>query len=180
MAQRSPLLVTPDEAKLVLRAVNRAMRPVRGSGGIKVSETDKSLNLSFTRTQLRGHGRAGAGGAAASPFRIKEIWENVLVCRTWDGTSDGDTNIYVAKPYLLQQVESHYPWIDGSSLTSVNTQEITVEVSSIEYTWRVTLPYAVNEVIWATPYTLGDIMVTTTEVVWMDDNRNGHAWGEVQ
>jgi len=45
MAQRSPLLVTPDEAKLVLRAVNRAMRPVRGSGGIKVSETDKSLNL---------------------------------------------------------------------------------------------------------------------------------------
>lgn len=120
---------------------------------------------------------AAAGGAGAEPYRIKEVFDNHLRCRTWDGTTDGGTDVLIAKPFQLRHVTANYPWIDAASLATVNAQEVTVEVSAVEYTWRVTLPYAVNEVIWASPTTLGDVVISAVPLTLEDTNRAGHAWG---
>lgn len=49
----------------------------------------------------------GGGGAAAPAlslqrFRLKSIGANTLTCRTWDGSSEGATDVLVAKPTKLR------------------------------------------------------------------------------
>jgi len=111
----------------------------------------------------------GSGGAGSSPFRLKSIQNDYLTCRTWDGTTDGSTDVYVAKPFLLRHALANYSTI--SSFTTVNSQQATVIAiaDSVTYTWRVVLPYAVNDVIWAHRTTLGDVTVSSQPVIWEDD-----------
>lgn len=122
---------------------------------------------------------AGGGGSSIIPLKIDVIENDYLICNTWDGTTLGTTDIYVAKPYLLQQISHNYPWIDTSSLTTINDQTVTVEVMSVQFTWQITPPYAEGEVIWATPTTLDDIAISPgVYCSYVDLNTNGHAWAE--
>jgi len=126
---------------------------------------------------------AGGGattGGGATPMRITEIYVDHLICRTWDGSANGADDIVVAKPFLLRHTQANYPWIDAASLASVDAQTLTVEVSTVEYTWKVAVPYAVDEVLWASPTTLADVTVGYVDALWEDTNRNAHAWAEVQ
>ena len=109
------------------------------------------------------------------PFRIKSVQNDYLTCRTWDGTNDGDTDVLIAKPFLLRHLLANYPWL--TSFTTVGASQATVVYSSVSYTWKVTLPYAVNEVIWAHRSGLGDVTVSGDPLVWEDANHGAHAWG---
>lgn len=79
-----------------------------------------SHNVRVTRTRV-GTGLLGVAAAESEPaspavsverFRLKSMGTNVLVCRTWDGTSEGDTDTFVAKPTKLQP-RIAYERIDG-------------------------------------------------------------------
>jgi len=116
-----------------------------------------------------GDAAGGGDAAGSSPFRVKSIQNDYLTCRTWDGTTDGSTDVYVAKPFLLRHALANYSTI--SSFTTVNSQQATVIAiaDSVTYTWRVVMPYAVNDVIWAHRTTLGDVTVSSQPVTWEDD-----------
>lgn len=40
-------------------------------------------------------------------FRLKSVQDDYLVCRTWDGTTEGETDYNVAKPYDLRRTGWH-------------------------------------------------------------------------
>ena len=42
---------------------------------------------------------SGGGGGASGPYRVKDVEDDYLVCRTWDGTSEGTDDVYIAKEY---------------------------------------------------------------------------------
>lgn len=113
--------------------------------------------------------------SSATPFIVQSIQNNWLTCRTWDGSTAGSTDILVAKPFLLRHVLANYPQL--TSFTTVNAQQATVVESGNTYTWKVTLPYAADEIIWAQPTTLGDLTSGGNPLVWEDTNRGAHAWG---
>lgn len=52
-----------------------------------------------------GGGGGGAGGCEVGLFRVKYGSDqgDYIVCRTWDGSVEGDTDVPVAKPYLCRR-----------------------------------------------------------------------------
>lgn len=44
----------------------------------------------------------GGGGSQIATFRYKSMQDDYLVCRTWDWTTEGDTDVLIAKPYDLR------------------------------------------------------------------------------
>lgn len=165
--------VSAREWNAVVRAVNMMLKMTGDGKYIRVNMRTAGPSVELVIGNL-------LGGTGVSPYRIKSIHNDYLTCRSWNGTTDGTTDVLIAKPFLLRHVSNNYPWIDTSSLATVNAQEVTVDVSSVEYTWRVTLPYAVDEVIWATATSLGDVSVSGTPLTLEDTNRAGHAWGVVE
>lgn len=49
--------------------------------------------------------RPGSGGAPAGAvrYRLKSVQANYVTCRTWDGTNEGSTDVYIAKPARLRE-----------------------------------------------------------------------------
>lgn len=55
-----------------------------------------------------------ATGIAVQRFRIKGwLGDDYLVCRTWDGATEGDTDILVAKPWDLRLMPFHEQTVNG-------------------------------------------------------------------
>ena len=52
----------------------------------------------------------------AQHFHIKSIQDDYLTCRTWDGTSEGGSDVYVAKPYEFRRSKTNEV-IDGTTFT---------------------------------------------------------------
>lgn len=79
-----------------------------------------------TLTIDTGGGGAPAAAVGVQRFRLKSIGTNVLVCRTWDGTTEGATDTFVAKPTKLQP-RILYEYLDGRLWTYTypsNTQRV--------------------------------------------------------
>lgn len=63
--------------------------------GYKVRQTTSGTVLEI----VPGNGKASSGPQA---YRFKSMQDDYLVCRTWDGTTEGATDVNVAKPTLLR------------------------------------------------------------------------------
>lgn len=81
---------------------------------------------------------SGAGGPNQqgwNPFcnrlRVKSVSDDYLICRTWDGTNEGTSDIYVAKPYTLRKTPYHGKTItfNGTALTFSYSNGVTRSVS---------------------------------------------------
>lgn len=64
-------------------------------------------------------------------LRVKSVNDDHLVCRTWDGTTEGTTDINVAKPYVLRKTPYHGKTItfNGVALTFTYTNGFTRTVA---------------------------------------------------
>jgi hypothetical protein len=73
------------------------MRITSGSEN-RVSLAERSFVI-----QIKDNGNgSGGGGSVSGPYRIKSVRGDYVVCRTWDGSSEGSTDIYIAKPWKLR------------------------------------------------------------------------------
>lgn len=77
-----------------------------GGGG-----KNTTVNLAFQRLIVT------AFGNALTPTRLP----NLLVCRTWDGTNIGNTDIYVAKCLNMRQVGKEFFYDNGDNITQTYT-----------------------------------------------------------
>ena len=72
-----------------------------------------STTVKFEQTTrgIRAHARAVQNQqvAAATRYRVKGVYSTYLVCRTWDGTAEGGSDVYVAKPPHLRWYATAWP-----------------------------------------------------------------------
>ncbi len=115
-----------------------------------------------------------ASGGQRQRFVIKSITDDYLVCHTWDGTTEGTVDEYVAKPPELRH--SRTAW-NGIAFTaySLSLQKCTATKSSVVETWYVTPIYVVGDELTADGGISGGTGVTAAPY-WQDQNRAGRAW----
>ncbi len=125
--------------------------------------------------------RPGGGGSSKpQPHRFKSMGTDHLICRTWDGTNQGTTDVLIAKPPTLWfSVASKV--LRGTTITysaySLTGQSRTSTSASKTETELITPSYETDDIIWAVS---GKTFVSTgtppTELTLCDDNRGSRAW----
>lgn len=120
----------------------------------------------------------GGGSAGLKLHRFKSMGTDHLVCRTWDGTTEGSTDIKIAKPDKLR-FSITAATIDTVALaysdydTSAQTRSASDGTSS--ETQVITPRYLVNDLIWAMTCTTL-VTVTGTVLTLLDLNISARAW----
>lgn len=107
----------------------------RYSGNIIVCMPDlKSLETgALVPVRWEGMGQDGRhwwtvlapSSGGVSMYRVKTVYDDYLKCRSWDGTTEGSTDVYVAKPWELRKSSFHNLTIDGVTYVSTGTQSRT-------------------------------------------------------
>ena len=175
--------------------------------GDPVSATEWNLLVDLLQREVRGPNVIAdatgwtvlpAYGGAAMAFeqlRVIEEFNDYLRCHSWDGSVEGTTDIYVAKPYMLRHVLSHYAII--THLTTLAVYSIRVDDKDDAnpddpYTiedWAVTPPYF-NDTdypdhvceIWAVETDTGVTRPVQGEddepVTLLDINYDARAWAQ--
>lgn len=127
---------------------------------------------------------APGSGATVKQFKITSIANSdYLVCRTWDGTTLGDADVNVAKPYTLRQGPFHGKTLNGiaySYLTSQRRSLTHATLASATSEEVVTPPYAVDDQILAVEPkggpTGGYVTSSLAAATWEDTNSLGRVW----
>lgn len=110
--------------------------------------------------------------------RFKSQGNDYIVCRSWNGSDEGDTDIYIAKPWKLRHTASHYEIID--SLTTDNAYTVTVTVGESEYQWKLTESYEVDDELYYVAVAGTGVTVSGVgELTKIDMNVDGRAWSVV-
>lgn len=150
--------------------------------GITVSESDGTPSVSdvteikFPAGTVTNDGGGVVSISAVAPvqmLRLKSIQADYLTCRTWDGTTEGSTDILVAKSYKLRNsIVSAV--IDGVTVTYAypDTVTRTATISGSNETQVIVPRYLVNDLILG--MTVGYTGVTAVTVI--DLNLDGRAW----
>lgn len=94
------------------------------SAQIKVSRTTRGCHLRFTEQAAPAAAEAGV----IKQFRLKEVFGDYLRCREFDGTTEGGTDILVAKPYKLRRTP-----FDGAGHEVTFKRESNGQVQTIGY-----------------------------------------------
>ncbi len=176
MPEEYPVDMTIDDARILAETI-RAMRNVRGAGGITVTWTPGGgLTISGP-----GKGRPQPAGTLIKRMVVKSIENDYLVCRALDG-DDTETaqDIAVAKQPELRHHKDYYPNV--SVLTTIDEQEVTVTVSGEAETWI--LPSELEYVANTTHILAARVGKTgvqtdddpAEEIYWMDLNGAGRVW----
>jgi hypothetical protein len=79
------------------RAVKDTVAWVRNFRGPNVRNDPRGATFSLPSSGGRTPPQMG-GGSTVTQFRFKEEFENYIRCRTWDGTTEGTIDYYIAKP----------------------------------------------------------------------------------
>jgi hypothetical protein len=124
----------------------------------------------------------GGSGYTEGVFRFKSMEAEYLVCRaTTDGSTDGGTDIYVAKPYKLRWSAPNVT-IDGQAVTYANydltSQKREATCQSVMAKEAITPRYVLNDLVWANQPGITLVTVSGTGLIWMDLNRDGRAWAK--
>jgi hypothetical protein len=119
------------------------------------------------------------GGSQVKRFRLKEVKSEYLVCRTWDGTTEGDSDVNVAKsPKLrctiteegLDGVVYEYAYTSNEERTSTDTDDNTTESQ------RIVPRFLVDDEIFAISCSTGVTDDDDAEIGLMDLNLDARAW----
>lgn len=142
-----PSFLSASYANRIVWALNALLtaKIVRGdSDELKVSR-DGNIIL-----QLSDHTEASSGsGVAGQRYKITAVNTDYLTCRTYDGSTTGGTDIYVAYPDELR---------GSAPITNAEIRK----------------PYAVNDEIWAIEPDGGTGQATATD--WIDINCDARKW----
>ncbi len=123
--------------------------------------------------------QAGGAGESVTLYRFKSMGLNHINCRTWDGTTEGSSDVFIAKPFKLR-FSITTETIRGTTFTytgfdTTNQSRIATGGGNQE-TQFITPMYLVNDLIYA--------MSATTLVTFaggpvssVDLNADGRAFG---
>jgi hypothetical protein len=166
----SPRLLSESDADDLSRL--RAWWRSLGQGGLTVSPNGLTL------TPGEAAGQAGAWGVERARFRVKTIQNDYLVCRTYDGTTEGSEDINVAKPWDLRRTPFHGVAVNGITCTYSSAIARSATNGSVTESQVITPPYFANCEIWAFKAVGGGTSVTVSSdtLVWQDMNVSGRAW----
>lgn len=85
--------------------------PVPDAQHVPIGWVDTNTHADELRAVVRQLLREDVGqvGWGATRYRVKGVYSTYLVCRTWDGTTEGTTDVYIAKPPYLRWYASAWP-----------------------------------------------------------------------
>ena len=116
-------------------------------------------------------------------FKIASIDNDHLLCNTWNGTTQGDEDYAVAKPYLLRKTPFDGETRSGITYAYSAAQTRTADNGSNADTETVQPSYVAGDILYAIPFVLGgtdteydDGQFGTVAVSWLDLNTDGRQW----
>jgi hypothetical protein len=142
--------------------------------------TDANLIL-----QIKSGSGSGSGSGGAVQLRYKSMQADYIVCRTWDGATEGSTDINIAKPYLLRASAFTSPatlerTVAGITCTlsawNSTNQTRTVASSNGTGTERVSPMYVANDLIYAVSCDHTGVTVSNVELTLLDGNNDSRKW----
>jgi hypothetical protein len=163
-------LLSEANAKELSQALSfiRAMR----AGGL----TSGPFGLGLTPSESAS--LVGTSGVQRARFKVVSVHTDYLTCNTYDGTTTGTEDIYVAMPWDLRRTP-----FDGQTVNSVaytySSDTARVATSGSRKTvQRITDPYFAGCEIWAFRATGGGTSVTVSSdgLTWQDMNVSGRRW----
>lgn len=133
----------------------------------------KAPQASFQRISLK----AGEGGSTTKMFRLKSVAADHLVCREFDGTTEGSTDVLVAKVQELRNsiLSDNF---DGNIVTysyHPSTVQRTAIWSGNSAIQIVAPPWVVNRLIWAISCDHTGVFVNNVELKYLELNQ-GRGW----
>ena len=151
----------------------------------KLNQPGKAINRILL--DIAGPRQKESAGRVPPPqirlMKIQSIDDDFLICRTWNGTTLGPTDIKVAKPYMLRKTP-----FDGETragitytYTSVGTRTADDQTETED---QVIVPsYLANDEIIAILGTKGGTNTTDGEedpkkINWLDLNVDARAWAK--
>lgn len=120
-----------------------------------------------------------AGGARVTRLRFHSEENDYIICHSWDGTTEGTTAIYVAKPWKLRHDADNYE--DVTSLSTTSASEVDVDDGGggeDAETWIVTPSYQADDEIYAIRVPGTGVTVSSVELGLIDLNVDGRAWAK--
>jgi len=159
-----------------LIAACRASRIVPGRG--------YKLHPQTNGTMLNLIGEPGAG-IRISTYRYKSHEEEHIICRSWNGTTEGTEDVKIAKPhelrYSIESAEIGAVFVTYSGYDVLGQQRIATPSGGTAETQLITPRYIPDRLIFAvsafTDVTIeGDIPEDDEELTLIDLNVGGRAW----
>lgn len=121
-------------------------------------------------------------GGGCFRFKLKSVSADYLTCRTWDGATEGGTDVYIAKAPKLRHVGSESiagtTWNYTYSAESGYEDGKRVASDGTNSEKQVVIPvYIIGDEIFAsTPDAGTDVTVGADELTFLDLNVDGRAW----
>jgi len=112
---------------------------------------------------------------------IVSVEDDHLVCHSWDGETAGNTDILVAKPYLLRRTPFDGGERDGVSYDYTSSIQRTATKDATTETQVIVPTYVADDVIYAARFTDGGTDVVDDDyqrVSMIDMNVDGRAWAK--
>ena len=110
-------------------------------------------------------------------MKLVSIHGDYLICHPWDGATESDRELLVAKPYLLRRTP-----FDGETRNGIDydyhTHVTRTATKGGETEDQIVIPrYVTGDILYATFNVAGgtSVLDTETRVEWLDDNRDGRA-----
>lgn len=125
---------------------------------------------------------AVSAGSITQQFRLKQSGDGFadhLRCRTWDGETEGDEDIFIAKPWMLRRIPFDHQTRAGITYDYIgNASRWATRVSDNEREVQLIIPtYHIADVIFATASIIGGTgIIVGSYRTWLDENRDGRAW----
>jgi len=108
-------------------------------------------------------------------YRLKSVQGDYITCRTWDGTTEGGSDVYLAKPMKLRNSITAAT-ISGASVTYSYTNTVTrvATISSTDETQVVVPRYLTDDLVFG--MTCNATGVSGKNI--LDINADGRAWAK--
>lgn len=152
------------------------------SSTVKVEQTTRGQILTVRKT-------SSAAGSSVTQYRLKSVQNDYLVCRLFDGTTEGDDDVSIAKPFELRYTGWHgvtitYPLesvIGTSQAVTYSYQTSTYRIANTTEHQGIRPIYVPNQsIIYAASVTNGTgVSDTTGEISLIDLNVAGRAWAKI-
>ena len=179
-------LLSAATANELIAALNALLNlEVKRGAKDRLHVADGNAVLELKRSAAEEQG-SESGTASVAMFLLKSVQGDYLTCRTWDGTNEGEDDVYIAKdPRLRNSVTSEV--LDGVTVsysytsTTIRVASWTIDGVADEEIQHVVPHYKPDpdagegEVIFAVKTDHTGVTVSTVELTWLELS-NGKAW----
>jgi len=120
---------------------------------------------------------AFTSGGGVAMYRLKSVQGDYLTCRTWDGTTEGGTDVFIAKNYKLRNSITSQV-IDGVTVnyTYTTTVERDATIGANTETQIIVPRYLSDDLIFAIYSETTGVEKDDDELTLLDINADARAW----